>query len=74
MSKGKKEREREKPRNRLLTKENKLIVTRGEVGRGWVEWVVEIKEGTCCDEHWVLYTSDQSLNSTPETSITLYVN
>ena len=27
-------RERGKPRNRLLTIENKLLVTRGEVGRG----------------------------------------
>ena len=31
------------------------------------------KEGTC-DEHWVLYVSDESLNSTPKTNITLYVN
>jgi len=28
--------------------------------------VMGIKEGTC-DEHWVLYVSDESLNSTPET-------
>ena len=26
-----------------------------------------IKEGTC-DEPWVLYVSDESLNSTPETN------
>ena len=32
-----------------------------------------IKEDTC-DEHWVLHASDESLNSTPETSITLYVD
>ena len=32
-----------------------------------------IKEGTC-DEYWVLYVSDESLNSTPETNITLCVN
>ena len=25
-----------------------------------------IKKGTCWDEHWVLYVSDESLNSTPE--------
>ena len=30
-----------------------------------------IKEGTCCDEHWVLYVSDESLNSTPEANIAL---
>ena len=31
------------------------------------------KEGTC-DEHWMLCVSDESLNSTPETNIALYVN
>ena len=35
--------------------------------------VMGIKEGTC-DEHWGLYVSDESLNSTPETNIALYVN
>ena len=25
-----------------------------------------IKEGTCWDEHWVLYVSDELLGSTPE--------
>ena len=33
-----------------------------------------IKEGTCNDEHWVFNVSDESLNSTPETNITIYVN
>ena len=33
-----------------------------------------IKENICWDEHWVLYVNDESLNSTPETIITLYVN
>ena len=33
-----------------------------------------ITEGTGCDKHWVLQESDESLNSTPETNITLYVN
>ena len=32
-----------------------------------------IKMGTC-DEHWVLHVSKESLNSTPEINITLYVN
>ena len=40
MSKEKK-REREKSRDRLLTRENTLIVTRGEVGRG----MGEIRDG-----------------------------
>lgn len=33
-----------------------------------------IKEGTCCDQHWVLYVSDESLNSTPETNTVWYAN
>ena len=41
---------------------------------GWAKWVMGIKGGTCCDEHWVLYVSDKSLNSTTETNTTLYVN
>ena len=40
---------------------------------GWARWVTGIKEGACSDEHWVLYVSDESLNSTPERNITLYV-
>ena len=36
------------------------------------KWVMMIKEGTC-DECWVFYISDESLNSTPETNITLSV-
>ena len=36
--------------------------------------MIGIKEGTCYDEHWALYVSDESLNSTPETNITLYIN
>ena len=32
-----------------------------------------IKEGAC-DEHWVLNISDESLDPTPETNTTLYVN
>ena len=34
------------------------------------KWVMGIEEGTC----WVLYLSDESLGSTPETNTTLYVN
>ena len=45
-----------------------------EVGGGWSRWVIDIKEGTCDDEHWVLYVSDKSLNSAPETNTALYVN
>ena len=45
-----------------------------EVGEGWAKQVMGIKRGTCCDEHRVSYASDESLNSTPETNITLSVN
>ena len=61
-------RERGKPRNTLLTIENKLTVVGGEVGRERAKWVMSIKEGTC-DEHWVLYVSDESVNSIPETNM-----
>ena len=46
------------------------------VGGEWgcARWVIGIKEGTCCDEHWVLYVSDAPLNSTLETNTTLHVN
>ena len=53
----------------LLNTENRLRVPGEEVGGG-----MGIKEGTCWDEHWVLYVSDESLNSTPETNTTLYFN
>lgn len=33
-----------------------------------------IKEGTCHDEHRVMYETVESLYCTPETKITLYVN
>lgn len=44
---------------------------------GWemdqIDELVGIREVTN-DEHWVLYISDESLNSLPETDIALYVN
>lgn len=39
----------------------------GEMGVG-------VTEGTCHNEHWVSYASNESLESTPETNITLYAN
>ena len=41
---------------------------------GRAKWVMGIKDGTCWDEHWVLYVSNESLGSTPETNTTMYVN
>ena len=42
--------------------------------RGWVKWVMGIKEGTFLDEHWVSYVRDEPLGSTPEVKTTLFVN
>ena len=33
-----------------------------------------MEEGVRRDEHWLVYVSDESLNSVPELIITLYVN
>ena len=41
---------------------------------GWAKWARGIKKGNCWDEHWVLYASEESLNSIPEIIITPYVN
>ena len=59
--------------NKFHIKKKTNRVAGGKVGRGWAKSVVGIKEDTC-DEHWVLYVSDESLNSPSETNITLYVN
>ena len=58
---------------RLLSIKNNLRVSGGEVSGGQAKGVMTIKEGTYWDEHWVLYISDESLNST-EPNTTLYVN
>ena len=65
--------ERETNHKRPLDTENKLRVAGGLVGGGWAKWVMRIKQGTCWDEHRVLYVSDTSLGSLG-TDITLYVN
>ena len=57
---------RETNHKRPLSTENKLRVPGGEVGGGWGNWLMDIKEGPCCHEHWVLYATDESLNSTPK--------
>ena len=52
--------EQETNHERLWTLGNKLEGFRR--GRGIM--VMGIKEGTCCDEHWVLCATNESLNST----------
>ena len=52
---------------RLWTLRNKL---RASEGRGLGEWdrlVMGIKEHTYCMVHWVLYTTNESLNFTSKT-------
>ena len=63
--------EKETNHKRVLTIGNKLRVAGGE---GWGNWVMDIGEGMCCNEHWVLYKTDESQTCTPETNNTLYVN
>ena len=67
---------RDKPRNRLLTADNKFPVTREEVGGGEVGDTGDggIGECTCPGEHRVMYRSVELLYCTPETSIMLCVN
>ena len=48
------------------------MVTKEEVGGGWRQ-VMEIKKGTY-DKHPVLYRNVESLQCTPETSMTLYTS
>ena len=47
----------------LLNTENKL---RFGGGRELGKWALGIEEGTCWDEHWLLYVSDESWESTPK--------
>ena len=37
-----------------------------------VNWVMGLEEGTCGDEHWVLYVGNESWESTLEVKSTLY--
>lgn len=65
---------RETKKPRILTVENKLVVSRGGRWGGWRKQVVGMKEGTFSDDHWVMNASAESLDCTPETNITLCVN
>ena len=53
----------------LLNTEDKLRVDGGARERG--KWVMGTEEGTCWDEHWVLYVNDEPWESTPQTKSTL---
>ena len=70
--KGKKQfqTERETNHKRLLNTETELSVDGGVGGRG--TRVMGSEEGTCWDERRVLYVSDESRESTPQTESTPY--
>lgn len=40
---------------------------------GWRDWVMGIKKSMCGDEQWVLYTTDESSNTTSKTNDIFYV-
>ena len=63
----------ENQRERQTMRDSQLWDTEGWWVRGWGNWVTDIKEGTWCDERWVLYPTDDLLNSTSETNNALYV-
>lgn len=65
--------ERETNHEGLWTLGNKLKVSEGRGLGGWGSWMMGIKEGMCCDEHWVLYATDESSNTTSKTNDVLYV-
>ena len=58
----------------LNDREKKSEGSGREMGQLGARWGTCIKKSTCCDEHWVLYVRDESLNSTHESEYALYVN
>ena len=64
--------ERETNHKRLWNLGNKLRVTEGSGLGGWGNRVIGIKEGTYCDEQWVLYATNESWNTTSRTNDVLY--
>ena len=55
-----------------MDSEKQIEVFRGEGVREWDRLVMGSKEGTCCMEHWVLYTNNESWNTTSKTNDILY--
>ena len=60
--------ERETNHEGLWTLGNKLRVTQGSWVGNLGSWVMGIKEDTCSDEHWGLYATNESLNTTSKTN------
>lgn len=40
----------------------------------WGNWVMGIQEGTCDDEHWELYATNGSWNTTSKTNSVLFLD
>lgn len=53
-----KERYRETNNERLFKYREQIRLMKGRGGR-WDRRVMGIKEGTCYDEHWMLYVNDE---------------
>ena len=51
---------------------NELRVSEGSGVGGGGNRVMGIKEGTCCDVHWVLYITNESRDATSKTNDVLY--
>ena len=67
---GKREKKRREEESETSHKRHLRRETKSERwGGGWARQVMGIKEGICCNEQWVLYVTDESLTSTPETYI-----
>jgi len=63
---------RERQLSYSFTHSLKLRVTEQKGVGEWGGRVMAIKEGTCCDEHWVLYMTNELLNTTTKTYDILY--
>ena len=70
---GGKEREANHKKQTLNYREQTGLLEGGWVG-GWAKWGMGIEEDICWDEPRGEHVSDETLNSTPETNIILYVN
>ena len=57
---------------RLWTLGNQLRVVEGRGVGDWDRPVMGIKEGAYCIEHWVLYSNNESWNTTTKTKDVLY--
>lgn len=65
--------------DKRLSRGARLVCRWAKMTRSHAEWCPlslseSLRKKACLMEHWVLYTTDESLNSTSETNNTLYIN